>query len=79
MEVSDIHDAVRKFETTFAQGNIDGIVVHYTNTAMAFPPASDLVQGRQVIGAFWQEAMDMGIRQVKLDILEVEMHGDTAI
>lgn len=36
-------------------------------------------KGKQAIEAFWQGVMDMGIKNAKLDIVEVEQHGDTAI
>ena len=43
------------------------------------PPNSDFVTGKQAIQAFWQGAMDMGIKSVKIELVEVEGHGDTAI
>ena len=35
--------------------------------------------GKGAIQAFWQGAMDMGIKSAQLEIDEVEAHGDTAI
>ena len=43
------------------------------------PPNSDFVTGKQAIQALWQGAMDMGIKSVKIELVEVEGHGDTAI
>ena len=43
------------------------------------PPNSDFATGKQAIQAFWQGAMDMGIKSVKIELVEVEGHGDTAI
>ncbi len=67
------------FESAFAQGNVESISEFYTESAMLVPPESDLVQGKESIAAFWQTAIDMGIKSVKLDLLEIEQHGDTAI
>jgi ketosteroid isomerase-like protein len=35
--------------------------------------------GREAIRAFWQRAMDMGLTEARIETLEVEEHGDTAI
>ena len=34
--------------------------------------------GKQAVQNFWQAVMDMGIKEAKIEILEVEGHGDTA-
>ena len=46
---------------------------------MSLPPGSVFIKGIEDIQAFWQEAIDMGIKQLKLDVLTLEQHGDTAI
>ena len=79
----DIHAAIRtaddSFESTFGQGDAAGMADLYTDNGMLLPTGSDFVKGKQAIEAFWQGAMDMGIKNAKLDIVEVEQHGDTAI
>jgi len=74
-----INSLYQNFESTFAQGNAKSISEFYTERAMLVPPESDLVQGKENIAAFWQTAIDMGIKSVKLNLLEIEQHGDTAI
>ena len=46
---------------------------------MLLPPESDIVKGKRGIEVFWQMAIDMGIKNVKFDFVEIEQHGDTAI
>jgi len=82
-QTSDIHSAIRNivenFELTFARGDAADIADFYTDDGMLLPTGSDFVQGKRDIEEFWQVAIDMGIKNVKLDIVEVEQHGDTAI
>ena len=79
----DLHAAIRtaddSFESTFGQGDAAGMADLYTDNGMLLPTGSDFVKGKQAIAAFWQGAMDMGIKNAKLDTVEVEQHGDTAI
>ena len=80
---SDIHLIIRtlveNFESTFARGDAADIVDFYTDKAMLLPAGSDFIQGKRDIEAYWQAAIDMGIKNIKLDLLELEQHGDTAI
>ncbi len=82
-QTADIHAAIRtandSVESTFGQGDAAGMADLYTDNGMLLPTGSDFVKGKQAIAAFWQGAMDMGIKNAKLDIVEVEQHGDTAI
>lgn len=76
---SVIHALVEHFESTFARGNAADIADFYTDNGMLLPTGSDFVEGKRAIEEYWQVAIDMGIKNIKLDILEVEQHGDTAI
>ena len=67
------------FSSALMQGDTASIADFYSDTGMLLPTGSDIIQGKPDIKAFWQAAIDMGIRKLKLDILEVEVHGDTAI
>ena len=42
-------------------------------------PNAGFMKGKEAIQAFWQGAMDMGIKSAQMEIDEVEAHGDTAI
>lgn len=78
-QTSDIHQAIRNVELTFARGNASQLADLYTDKGMLLPTESSIIQGKRDIAAYWQQGMDMGISSVKLDVVELEQHGDTII
>jgi ketosteroid isomerase-like protein len=82
-QTSDIHSNIRaisdRFESTFSIGDVTKIAGFYTENGMLLPSGFDFVRGKQEIKAFWQSAIDMGIKYIKIDIIELEQHDDTAI
>jgi ketosteroid isomerase-like protein len=76
---SNIRTADDTFEQKFNQGDAAGVAALYSSEAMLLPPGSAVVKGNTAIRDFWQGAMNMGIKEAKLDIVEVEQQGDTAI
>lgn len=80
---SEIHSTIRalsdNFESTFSIGDLSKIAEFYTKNGLLLPAGFDFVKGRQDIKEFWQSAIDMGIKYIKIDIIEVEQHDDTAI
>ena len=79
-EVRDaIAAATEDFMATFKRGDAAGMAALYTVTGQVLPPNGDFVTGREAVQAFWQAIMDMGIKEAKIEIIEVEDHGDTAI
>lgn len=82
-KISEIHSTIstlsKDFETTFARGNAADIADFYTENGVLLPAGADFVRGKQNIKEFWQMAIDMGIKNIKLEIVEVEQHDDTAI
>ncbi|NRB39545.1 MAG: DUF4440 domain-containing protein [Pseudomonadales bacterium] len=82
-QVSELQSTLRSandhFESAFAKGNSAELANLYTDNAMLLPTESDFVKGKQAIGEFWQGAMNMGVKGIKLDILEIEDHGDSAV
>ena len=71
--------ANENFMTNFQQGDAAGVASLYTEDGQVLPPGSDFVTGRSAIQQFWQGAMDMGIKVVKLETVELDGQGDTAI
>jgi uncharacterized protein (TIGR02246 family) len=71
--------ADRAFEAVFGEGDAAGVAALYTQEGQLLPPNADFMVGREAIQAFWQGAMDAGIASARIEILEVEGHGDTAI
>ncbi len=79
---TDVHDAIvaadETFMTTFSRGDAAGIAALYTENGQFLPPNSDFVTGKQAIQATFQAIMDMGIKAIKIETIEVEGYGDTA-
>jgi uncharacterized protein (TIGR02246 family) len=79
----EVRDAIvaadGKFMTAFDKGDAAGVTALYTEGGQLLPPNAGFVKGREAIQAFWQGAMDAGIASAKIETLEVEGHGDTAI
>jgi uncharacterized protein (TIGR02246 family) len=79
---SEIRTAIaaanQEFMSAFARGDAAGMAACYTANGQLLPTHSEVVTGTQSIGAFWQAVMNMGIKQVTLQTLELEAHGDTA-
>lgn len=73
-----IASANNDFMTTFKQGDAAGMAELYTGDGQVLPPNGDFVTGKEGIRAFWQALMDMGIKEAKLDIVEVEEQGGVA-
>ena len=69
----------RHFSSALTRGDAISIADFYSDTGMLLPTGTDIIRGKSNITAFWQTAIDMGIKNLKLDTLEVEVHGDTAI
>jgi uncharacterized protein (TIGR02246 family) len=80
--MAEIRDAIaaanEKFMTTFSQGDAAGLAALYTTNGQVLPPNSDFVTGKQAIQAFWQAILDMGIKEVKLEVVEVQGHSGPA-
>ena len=80
---SDIYSTIRalsdNFESTFSIGDLSKIAEFYTENGLLLPAGFDFVKGRQDIKEFWKSAIDMGIKYIKIDIIEVERHDHTAI
>jgi uncharacterized protein (TIGR02246 family) len=69
----------RDFIAAFERGDAAAIAKLYTAEGQLLPANSDFVRGSDAIRKFWQGAIDMGLKAVVLDTIEVEDYGDTAI
>ena len=69
---------VEQFMVAFSRGDAAGAAAVYTADAQVLPPNSAVVSGKQAIQTLWQEAMNMGVKAVKLETVEVQGFGDTA-
>ena len=75
----DIAAANENFMAAFNSGDAARLAALYTEDGQVLPQNSDFVTGRPAIQAFWQASFDMGVNEAKLEIVEVEDHGNTAI
>ena len=75
----EITIANKTFMRAFAEGDIMALTALYSPTAQLLPPNSGPISIPKTIGAFWQGVMNMGIKQVRLETLELEDLEETVI
>jgi len=68
---------IAHFTAAFSRGDAAGAAAIYTADGQVLPPNSAIFSGQQAIQTFWQGAMDMGIKTVQLETVEVEGDGHT--
>ncbi len=80
---TEVGDAIaagnEKFMETFNRGDAAGLAGLYTENGQLLPTGSDFVTGTVAIQTFWQGAMEMGIKTIRLETVEAERHGDTVV
>ncbi len=77
--LEEITAANKVFMETFKDGDAAVLASLYTEDGKVLPPNAGIVEGKEAMQAFWQTVIDMGVKEVVLEIVEVEGHGDTAI
>ena len=75
---AEIEAANRQFEAAAAKGDGTGLAALYPASGQALPAGSDVVNGTEALGKFWQGVLDSGVKGARLKTLEVESHGDLA-
>ncbi len=68
-----------QFMAAFRRQDAAALAQLYTENAQLFVTGSDVAAGRQEIQALWQRVMDMGVKATRLETVEVEDYGDTAL
>ncbi len=72
-------DAVNKeFVDAFNRGDIAAAMGVYTEDATILPPNAEIMKGKGAITAFWKGARDMGVKEAKLETVELTPMGDNA-
>ena len=72
--------SAQNWEAGWNAGDGAAIAALYTQDATVMPPASEPVQGREAIQAFWQAAIDATPGSTEdLETVHVQVLGDTAI
>jgi ketosteroid isomerase-like protein len=76
---STINDTNRRFMEAISRGDADGAADVYTEFARVMPPDMPMMEGKAAIRGLWAGAMDqMGLKQARLDTVELEILGDWA-
>src|SRR6202022_3899191 len=79
MSRTDIGAVNRTFEEATRKRDSDGIAALYTADAIVMPPDGPFVKGRENIKQLWASAIQqMGVKEVRLNTLDLEVAGDTA-
>ncbi len=76
---SAIAAANQRFMEAFGRGDAQGLARLYTADGQLFPPNSDILIGRDSIRAFWQGALDMGLKAVTLQTVEARGYSQVAV
>jgi len=72
-------DAVNKgFVEAFNRGDLAAAMSVYTEDATILPPNTEMIKGKKAITAYWQGALDMGVKEAKLETVKVTPMGDDA-
>jgi uncharacterized protein (TIGR02246 family) len=66
------------YMAAFQHGDATGMAKLYSEEAQLLPANRDFVSGRQEIKRFWQGLMQLGIKTVKLETVEVNHSGSQA-
>jgi ketosteroid isomerase-like protein len=73
-----IEAANRNFEAIFRSGDAEAMTSVYTDDAQLLPTGSDPIHKDGLV-QFWQSVLQMGVDSAKLETLEVDPQGATAI
>ena len=73
-----IDEALVKFVAAFNAGDGATVAGLYSEDATLFPPGGERIDGRSAIQAFWQGAIDAGMKLDELHAVEVIPGGATA-
>jgi len=76
---ADIIAANKQFMEAFGRRDAAGLASLYTMKGQLLPPNGEVVAGRDAIRTFWQSAMDLGLTEARLEPVEVEAYGETAV
>ncbi|MFZ2055485.1 MAG: DUF4440 domain-containing protein [Candidatus Aminicenantales bacterium] len=68
---SAIEQANMKFCETLRQGDSAGMAMAYTEDATLLPNGEDIIKGRPGIEAYWASAIQMGVKDVVLTVLDL--------
>ena len=71
-----IEAANKGFVKAFNKGDLEKAMMVYSKDATILPPNAEMMKGREAITAFWKVGLDMGIKEAKLETVEVTPVGE---
>jgi uncharacterized protein (TIGR02246 family) len=75
LDLTQVRSAVEQANANLAealrQGNAAGMAALYTEDATLMPNGADMVKGRPGIEAYWASAVQMGVKDVVLTVLDL--------
>jgi uncharacterized protein (TIGR02246 family) len=79
MSPTEIAQVNQAFEESARKGDMKRLASLYTPDAMVLAPDAPVVKGRDAIQQFWTSAaQQMGLKDVRLTTLDLQLAGDTA-
>lgn len=76
---AEIKAANKALGKALAAADSAAVAKCYTKTATLMPPNMKACKGHKAIAAFWQGAINMGVKNANLRSTAVDAHGTTAI
>lgn len=80
MDLAQVRKAIEegnlKFVEGIRQGDGAAVAALYTEDATLLPPDADMIQGAQSIEEFWNGAIQIGVRDAVLTIVDLYGSGD---
>lgn len=73
-----INAANKGFVDAFNSGNLAAAMEVYTKDATILPPNAEMMKGKEAITAYWQAAVNMGVKEAGLETVMVAPMGDKA-
>ena len=68
-----------EWNQAFNKGDAAAVAKLYTSDTKLLPPADKIVSGDKEILAFWRSLIDAGVTDHKIETLQIEEAGDTAV
>lgn len=78
-DLDEIRSAVTSITNAINAKDAAGAAGHYDNDGSVLPPGAPQMVGREAIQNYWQTAADMGLTDVVITSVDIEIFGDQAI
>ncbi len=78
LEKSDLENFDSLWESGFNQGNIDSLMRLYTVNAVVFPPSSEILKGRTIIGSYLKALKEVGVNEFSISNVDVDIKDNIA-